>query len=89
MDFYGAGTMVDRTWTAANFEMRHAVTRLAVGLHGFHHAIYNNPTFHEPSDSCKCTLCGQLCERYYKERCNKRTGSIEDYASQGASVKLQ
>ena len=33
--FYGTGTMIDRTLTTANFEMRHSLTRLAV--HGFHH----------------------------------------------------
>ena len=27
--------------------------------------------FHEPSNSCKCTLCDQLCERYHLERCKK------------------
>ena len=47
----------------------------------------NNPSFHEPSDSCKRTLCDQLCERYHLERCKKRTRSIKDYASQGTSVK--
>ena len=84
-DFYGTGAMIDRNWTTANFEMRHLLTRLAV--HGFHHVICNNPSFHEPSDSCKYTLCDQLCERYHLERCKKRTRSIKDYASQGASVK--
>ena len=56
MDFHGTGAVIDRTWTAVNFE-----TRLTV--HGFHHAICNNPTFHASSDSCKCTFCDQLCER--------------------------
>ena len=48
-DFYGTGAMIDRNWTTANFEMRQSLTRLAV--HGFHHVICNNPSFHEPSDS--------------------------------------
>jgi len=53
----------------------------------YHHVICNNPSFHEPSDSCKCTLCDQLCERYHLERCKKRTRSIKDYASQGAKCQ--
>jgi hypothetical protein len=61
------------------------MARLAV--HGLHHVICNNPSFHEPSDSCKRTLCDQLCERYHLERCRKRKRSIKNYASQGASVK--
>ena len=28
-DFYGTGAMIDRSWTAANFEMRHVLTRLS------------------------------------------------------------
>ena len=68
-DFHGTGAMIDWNWTTANFEMRHSLTRLAV--HEFHHVICNNPSFHEPSDLCKCTLCDQLCERYHLERCKK------------------
>ena len=77
-DFHETGAMIERNWTTANFEMRHSLTRLTV--HGFLHVICNNPSFHEPSDSCKCTLCDQLCERYHLERCRKRTRSIKDYA---------
>ena len=84
-DFYGTGAMIDRTWKTANFEMRYSLTRLLV--HGFHHVICNNTAFHEPSDSCKYKLFDQLCERYHIEGCRKRTRSIKDYASQGASVK--
>jgi hypothetical protein len=84
-DFYGTGAMIYRTWTTGNFEMRTSLTRLAVD--GFQHAICNNPSFHEPSDSSKCTLCDQLCERYHLEGRRKSTRSIKDYASQGASVK--
>ena len=58
-------------------------------LDDFHHVIFNNPTFYEPSVSCKCTLCGQLCDRYHKEGCSKKTRTIKDSASQDASVKLQ
>ena len=50
-----------------NSGMRHALTRLAVP--GFHHVICNNTSFHEPSDSCKYTLCDQLWKR---NKINKR-----------------
>jgi hypothetical protein len=45
-DVYGTGVMIDQTWITANLGMRHSLSRLAV--HGFHHVIYNNPSFHEP-----------------------------------------
>lgn len=79
-EFYGTGAMIDRTWTATSFDIRHVVTRLAV--HGFHHKICNNSVFHEPNERCKCKLCGRTCERYHIEICNKRELSISEYAKQ-------
>lgn len=79
LEFFGTGAMIDRTWTAANFEMRHVLTRMAV--HGFHHMICNNTVFHEPSETCVCKLCEQRCERYHLELCNKRELSISEYAN--------
>ena len=43
-DFYGTGAKIDRSRTAANFEMRQVLTRLAV--HGFRHAICKNNSYH-------------------------------------------
>lgn len=78
IEFYATGAMIDREWTKENFELRHVITRLAV--HGFHHLICKTRTYHDPSDSCVCTLCSKKCERYHIELCAKRTKSISEYA---------
>ncbi|KAJ4443574.1 hypothetical protein ANN_05248 [Periplaneta americana] len=78
IEFYATGAMIDREWTKENFELRHVITRMAV--HGFHHLICKTRTYHDPSDSCVCTLCSMKCERYHIELCAKRTKSISEYA---------
>ena len=78
VEFYGTGAMIDREWTKENFELRHVLTRLAV--HGFHHRICKTTAYHEPEDSCVCSLCENKCERYHIELCTKRTKSISEYA---------
>lgn len=78
-EFYGTGAMIDRTWTKENFELRHVITRM--GVHGFHHLICKNTTYHEPNATCECKLCHRICERYHIELCSKRTKSISEYAN--------
>lgn len=85
IEFYGTGAMIDRSWTASNFETRHVFTRMAV--HGFHHIICKDESYHEPTETCECKLCGQKCERYHLELCTKRTKSIMKYATHGTGVK--
>ncbi|KAJ4444686.1 hypothetical protein ANN_06483 [Periplaneta americana] len=80
IEFYATGAMIDREWTKENSELRHVITRLAV--HGFHHLICKTRTYHDPSDSCVCTLCSKKCERYHIELCAKRTKSISESAKQ-------
>jgi hypothetical protein len=77
-DFYGTGAMINRSWTAGNFEMRHVLTRLAV--QDFHHAICKNNSYYEPVEMCECVLCGQICGKYHIELCRNRTKSIVSYA---------
>ena len=79
-EFYGTGAMIDRTWTKENFEMRHVLTRMAV--HGFHHVICTNTSYHDPTTTCECKLCGRLCNRYHLELCTKRTRTLTEYAKQ-------
>ncbi|PSN31269.1 hypothetical protein C0J52_26593 [Blattella germanica] len=73
--FYGTGAIIDREWTKENFELRHVLTRLTV--HGFHHRICKTTAYHEPEDTCVCSLCENNYERYHIELCTKRTKSKE------------
>ena len=69
-EFYGTRAMIDRTWTEPNFELRHVVNRMAI--HGFHHLICTNKTYHNPTTACICELCNKVCERYhYRVMLNK------------------
>ena len=81
---FGTGAMVEREWTSVNCELRHVITRL--GVHGFHHLLCRDETFHDPTDSCVCNLCERQCEKYHIERCRKRTKSICEYAKQGCKT---
>lgn len=78
-EFYGTEAMINRTWTAPNFKLRHVVTRLST--HGFHHLICRNKNFHDPNIACVCELCNKGCERYHIEQCPKRIKSISEYAN--------
>ncbi|KAJ4430781.1 hypothetical protein ANN_19372 [Periplaneta americana] len=69
-DFYATNSMLERNWTKENREQRHVLTRLAI--HGFHHKICSDKTYHNPSDSCVCELCSQRCDRYHITVCHNR-----------------
>ncbi|KAJ9579531.1 hypothetical protein L9F63_004823 [Diploptera punctata] len=77
-EFFSIGAMIDRNWTEANFQIRHVITRLS--LHGFHHLMCRDKTFHDPKMSCICEVCEQKCQRYHIETCTQRTKTICDYA---------
>ena len=78
--FYGTTAMTDRNWTKENQEQRHTITRLAV--HGFHHKICTNKTYHTPKADCICELCGQRCKQYHITECRERTKSISEYSKE-------
>lgn len=80
IDFYGTTAMTDRNWTKENQEQRHTITRLAV--HGFHHKICRNKTYHTPNADCVCELCGQRCKQYHITECRERTKSISEYSKE-------
>lgn len=77
-EFYGTPAMIDRSWSGPNKELRHQITRYAV--HGFHHKVCVNDSYHEIEDACRCKLCGLKCTRYHLELCSKVTMSLAQYA---------
>ncbi|KAJ4450689.1 hypothetical protein ANN_02118 [Periplaneta americana] len=77
LEFYTTSAMLDDSWTRECRSQRHVTTRLAV--HGFHHKICVNNKFHEPTEDCKCVLCGQRCRKYHIVTCAKRVKPITDY----------
>ena len=54
----------ERQWTGSFQKQQHTITRLAV--HGFHLKICDNNYFHQPNDTCMCSICKELCDRYLK-----------------------
>jgi len=66
-DFYAVPAMHENGWKGIERPNRHLVTRFAV--HGFHHCLCTNQAYHEPTEECRCKLCGQRCERYHASKC--------------------
>ena len=77
LEFYGTDAMTDRTWTSANQKLRHVVVKLAI--HGYHHKICKNTSYHDANNNCVCSLCGELCEKYHITKCKNNRKSISDY----------
>lgn len=73
-EFYTTEAMMNRIWTGTNQELRHFVTSMAV--HGYHHKICTNQSFHVPDDQCECVLCGNICDRYHILSCSNREVSV-------------
>jgi hypothetical protein len=69
LDFYRRDAMLNRNWINANQRLRHMVIKLAV--HGDHHKICKNMSYHDPSENCMCSLCDQFCDIYHITRCKK------------------
>lgn len=57
-----------RCWRSANQTNRHVLTRFTV--HGFHHFICRNTSYHTISPLCECKLCGSTdLDRYHLSTC--------------------
>jgi len=82
-DFYCTGAMTSEAWKGANRTNRHVVTRFAV--HGFHHVLCATVGFHEPTDVCTCSRCGENCHKYHAAVCAGvfSLGSLSDQAYGG------
>ena len=78
-EFYSTEAMVNRTWTGTNQDLRHFITSLAV--HGYHHRVCRNQSFHEPDISCVCELCENFCDRYHAITCRNRNSSLINFCS--------
>jgi hypothetical protein len=66
-DFYTSGAMTNGAWREVDRPNRHVVARFAV--HGFHHKLCVESSFHEPNDTCICNRCGAGCSRYHAADC--------------------
>ena len=69
LSFFTCPAMQQDTWKQANCTRRHLATRYA--MHGFHHTICDAQCW-EPSQLCKCRLCGEPAGRYHLLACSKR-----------------
>ena len=77
LEFYGTDGMIYHNWANANQRLRHVVIKLAV--HGYHHKICNNTSYHDPSENCMCSLCGLICDIYHITKCKENHKSLSDY----------
>lgn len=73
-EFFETPAMQQTAWKEANCSTRHATTRFAV--HGFHHVSCLRRHFHEPSEECRCRLCGNPHSKYHLLVCPQRNFSI-------------
>jgi hypothetical protein len=79
-EFLKTRAMTTSDWTKPHQRDRHVFTRFAV--HGFHHLICKNTSYHESSDNCVCKLCNEKqCGTYHLLKCTKKEKSLIDYAS--------
>ena len=78
LEFYTTPAMLDDSWTRECKTHRPVTTRLTI--HGVHHKMCANKKFHDPTEDCKCVLCGQRCRKCHIITCAKRTKSITDYS---------
>lgn len=65
--FLETPAMTTMMWKGPNRSNRHVITREAV--HGFHHSVCIVDSFHDPSEECRCKLCGAQCHRYHARVC--------------------
>jgi hypothetical protein len=78
LDFYSRDAMLNRNWSNANQRLKHVAIKLAV--HGYHHKICKNMSYHDPSENCMCSLCDQFCDIYHITRCINNHKSLCDYS---------
>ena len=71
----GPGFQTDR-WRGTNQSNRHLISRLT--MHGFHHKICFNTSYHNPTSDCICTCCRESChDRYHILDCDE-IGNFHD-----------
>lgn len=77
--FFSTGAMNDETWKGPHRTNRHVIVRYAV--HGFHHVLCANQSYHEPNENCVCVRCEGQCGRYHAGTC-PRTDSLNSLTQQ-------
>ena len=61
-----------KEWSAQMYARRHVFTRYLV--HDYHDQLCSVESFHEPTESCVCRFCGQMCIKYHAMMCEARPG---------------
>lgn len=77
-DFFETPAMTQERWKEPLNENRHIITRHA--MHGFHHKICGNKTFHTANDTCTCILCGLKANQYHLLTCTANTTPLREFA---------
>jgi hypothetical protein len=72
--------MTTDAWKQTNRVTRHSVTRHA--MHGYHHLICYNTTYHTADDDCICRLCGEECSQYHLLNCRMNSQSLNFWAQE-------
>ena len=78
--FYNCPAMLQDSWKQTNNIRRHIVTRQA--MHGFHHAICDARCA-EPTERCRCRLCGEHADRYHLMTCSANSTPLSHWAGTG------
>jgi hypothetical protein len=79
-DIYQTPAMLSDNWKQPLFKHRHVQTRYA--MHGFHHLICNDRTFHVAGENCQCKICGEKqIPQYHLLHCKRRVKSLNEYAT--------
>lgn len=54
-------------WADSGCKSRHVYTRYIV--HGYHHVMCSNRSFHYPDEQCICQHCSEFCSKYHCTNC--------------------
>jgi hypothetical protein len=80
-EFLATHAMTTDKWKLPYQKDRHVFTRFAV--HGFHHLVCKNPSYHFKDEKCVCKLCDEKqCGTHHIIKCTKRVKSLVDYATE-------
>ena len=66
-DFLSSPAMTDDAWKQGNSNNRNIITRYS--LHGFHHRLCRDESFHVASAACICRMCNEPCVLYHASEC--------------------
>jgi hypothetical protein len=79
-EIFQTPAMLSDNWKRPLYKKRHVQTRFA--MHGFHHLICTDKSFHIAKESCKCKLCDEAhISQYHLIMCPNRVRSLSDYAN--------